>query len=152
MTTGAHSGLGAWGNRTLTAASTAKASLPLAELLLACCDGWAAPPKIAKEPDALRVTSSCLDLRVSLTQPAFVAIHYNGNSGSWSGKADKRPSNWWDCIGFGQEDAYANGMSNDWKAWDGTPWGYEGFLVDNYYALLAVLTRAGGDQTVAPHR
>jgi hypothetical protein len=41
----------------------------------------------------------------------------------------------------------ANGRSNDWKAWDGTPWGYEGFLVDNYYALLAVLTRDGLDQT-----
>ena len=24
-----------------------------------------------------------------------------------------------------------NGMTNDWKAWDGTPWGYEGLLVDN---------------------
>lgn len=35
-----------------------------------------------------------------------------------------------------------NGMTNDWKTWDGTPWGYEGFLVDNYYALLAVLRRA----------
>jgi hypothetical protein len=34
-----------------------------------------------------------------------------------------------------------NGMTYDWKAWDGTPWGYEGFLVDNYYALLAVLAR-----------
>ena len=34
-------------------------------------------------------------------------------------------------------------MTNDWKAWDGTPWGYEGFLVDNYYALLAVLVREG---------
>ena len=33
---------------------------------------------------------------------------YSGNSGSWSGRADKRPSNWWDCIGFGHEDAYAN--------------------------------------------
>jgi hypothetical protein len=32
-------------------------------------------------------------------------------------------------------------MSNDWKTWDGVPWGYEGFLVDNYYALLAVLAR-----------
>jgi hypothetical protein len=40
--------------------------------------------------------------------------------------------------GFG-----ANGMSNDWKAWDGTPWGYEGLLVDNYYVLLAVLAREG---------
>lgn len=37
----------------------------------------------------------------------------------------------------------ANGMSNDWKAWDGTPWGYEGFLTDNYYALLAVVARDG---------
>ena len=34
-----------------------------------------------------------------------------------------------------------NGMSNDWKTWNGVPWGYEGFLVDNYYALLAVLAR-----------
>jgi hypothetical protein len=34
-----------------------------------------------------------------------------------------------------------NGMSNDWKAWDGTCWGYEGFLVDNYYALLALKSR-----------
>lgn len=36
-----------------------------------------------------------------------------------------------------------NGMTHDWKAWDGTAWGYEGFLVDNYYALLAALERAG---------
>jgi hypothetical protein len=35
----------------------------------------------------------------------------------------------------------ANGMSNDWRAWDGAAWGYEGFLVDNYYVLLAVLAR-----------
>jgi hypothetical protein len=32
-------------------------------------------------------------------------------------------------------------MTKDWKAWDGTCWGYEGFLVDNYYALLAVIDR-----------
>jgi hypothetical protein len=31
-----------------------------------------------------------------------------------------------------------NGMTNDWRKWDGTAEGYEGFLVDNYYALLAV--------------
>ena len=36
-----------------------------------------------------------------------------------------------------------NGMSNDWKAWNGTPWGYEGFLTDGYYAMLAVLVRDG---------
>ena len=38
-------------------------------------------------------------------------------------------------------------MTYDWKAWDGTPWGYEGFLVDNYYVLLAVLTREQLDRT-----
>ena len=34
-----------------------------------------------------------------------------------------------------------DGLSKDWRAWDGACWGYEGFLVDNYYALLAVLDR-----------
>ena len=34
-----------------------------------------------------------------------------------------------------------NGMTNEWKAWDGTPHGYEGLLVDSYQALLAVLSR-----------
>jgi hypothetical protein len=34
-----------------------------------------------------------------------------------------------------------NGLSYYWKAWDGTPHGYEGLLVDNYQALLAVLSR-----------
>ena len=37
----------------------------------------------------------------------------------------------------------ANGMTYDWKDWHGGAHGYEGFLVDNYYALLAVLDRAG---------
>ena len=37
----------------------------------------------------------------------------------------------------------ANGMTYDWKDWQGGAHGYEGFLVDNYYALLAVLDRAG---------
>ena len=41
-----------------------------------------------------------------------------------------------DFQGFG-----ANGMSKDWKTWDGEPHGYEGLLTDNYYALLAVLDR-----------
>jgi Bacterial alpha-L-rhamnosidase 6 hairpin glycosidase domain len=35
----------------------------------------------------------------------------------------------------------SNGMSRDWKTWDGRCHGYEGFLNDNYYALLAVLDR-----------
>jgi len=35
----------------------------------------------------------------------------------------------------------AKGKTNDWKSWDGTPTGYEGLLVDNYMALLAVTAR-----------
>jgi hypothetical protein len=35
----------------------------------------------------------------------------------------------------------ANQKSKDWKTWDGSCTGYEGLLVDNYYALLAVLDR-----------
>jgi hypothetical protein len=34
-----------------------------------------------------------------------------------------------------------SGLTYDWKDWKGAPHGYEGFLVDNYYALLAVLDR-----------
>ena len=34
-----------------------------------------------------------------------------------------------------------NQRTNDWRKWDGTAEGYEGFLVDNYYALLAVPQR-----------
>jgi hypothetical protein len=35
----------------------------------------------------------------------------------------------------------AGGHSNDWRMWDGTPMGNEGFLTDNYYTLLAVPLR-----------
>ncbi len=38
----------------------------------------------------------------------------------------------------GFEGRGAKGRSNDWRRWDGTPMGYEGFLTDNYYTLLAV--------------
>ncbi len=34
-----------------------------------------------------------------------------------------------------------NGMTNDWKARDGIPRGYEGPLMDGYKALPAVLSR-----------
>jgi hypothetical protein len=34
-----------------------------------------------------------------------------------------------------------DGFTYDWKDWKGGAHGYEGFLVDNYYALLAVLDR-----------
>lgn len=45
----------------------------------------------------------------------------------------------YDRCGF--EKRAAKGRSNDWRQWDGTPWGYEGFLTDDYYALLSVPVR-----------
>ncbi len=45
-------------------------------------------------------------------------------------------------AGQGFSGRAANGMTYDWKDWHGGAHGYEGFLVDNYYALLAVLDRA----------
>ena len=35
----------------------------------------------------------------------------SGNSGSWPVKLSVRPSNWWDTIGFGHQDAYANALA-----------------------------------------
>jgi hypothetical protein len=36
-----------------------------------------------------------------------------------------------------------NGMSRDWRDWQGGCHGYEGLLVDNYLALLAVFDELG---------
>jgi len=33
---------------------------------------------------------------------------------------------------------YGKGL--DWKKWDGSPCGYEGYLVDNYFALTCYIT------------
>jgi len=41
----------------------------------------------------------------------------SGNSGSWPDKYLVRPSNWWDTIGFGHKDAYANALAC--KAFEG---------------------------------
>lgn len=35
----------------------------------------------------------------------------SGNSGSWPEQLVHRPANWWDTIGFGHEDAYANALA-----------------------------------------
>jgi alpha-L-rhamnosidase-like protein len=42
-------------------------------------------------------------------------------------------------CGFEGKDA--SGHSPDWRRWDGTSMGYEGYLTDNYYTLLAVPLR-----------
>jgi Bacterial alpha-L-rhamnosidase 6 hairpin glycosidase domain len=35
----------------------------------------------------------------------------SGNTGSWPAKIKYRPANWWDTLGFGHEDAYANALA-----------------------------------------
>jgi hypothetical protein len=45
----------------------------------------------------------------------------------------------YDKNGFSQRTA--DGLSTDWRRWDGTPTGYEGLLTDDYYAMLAVPLR-----------
>ena len=50
-------------------------------------------------------------------------------------------------LGRQQGDGFQNGVQNlankgiDWTTWDGKPCGYEGYLADVYYFLLAVLLR-----------
>jgi hypothetical protein len=46
----------------------------------------------------------------------------------------------------GFEGRDAKGRSPDWRRWDGTATGYEGYLTDNYYALLAVPLRQAEKQ------
>lgn len=41
----------------------------------------------------------------------IIEYGHSGNSGSWTDKAFQRPSNWWDTIGFGHDDAYSNALS-----------------------------------------
>jgi hypothetical protein len=63
---------------------------------------------------------------------------------SWAGT--RRPTRFYfPCSARFEEGGFQgrgpNGKAYDWKAWDGTPHGYEGLLVDGYQALLAVLSR-----------
>lgn len=42
----------------------------------------------------------------------LIEYGHSGNSGSWGRmKKFQRPSNWWDSVGFGHEDAYSNALA-----------------------------------------
>jgi len=66
------------------------------------------------------------------------------------GRADEARRIFWPLMKGLGEGAFQgkgpNGMSRDWKTWRGECWGYEGFLVDGYLALLATFDEvpAGG--------
>ena len=46
-----------------------------------------------------------------MTATASIEYTLSGNSGSWPAQLKYRPANWWDTIGFGHEDAYANALA-----------------------------------------
>ncbi|HEX5283433.1 MAG TPA: hypothetical protein VFW30_04885 [Bryocella sp.] len=52
-------------------------------------------------------------LATDVTGNGLVKFGLSGNSNSWGemGFPKLRPSNWWDTIGFGYEDAYANALT-----------------------------------------
>jgi glycogen debranching enzyme len=49
-------------------------------------------------------------MKRDVDKDGLVSYELSGNSGSW-GKY--RPSNWWDTIGFGHDDAYSNALTFD---------------------------------------
>lgn len=52
-------------------------------------------------------------LATDITGNGLIKSGVSGNSGSWGemGFPKLRPSNWWDTIGFGYEDAYGNALT-----------------------------------------
>jgi hypothetical protein len=41
----------------------------------------------------------------------IIEYGHSGNTGSWNQRPFQRPSNWWDAIGFGHDDAYSNALA-----------------------------------------
>ena len=50
-------------------------------------------------------------IEYDLDNDGLMEYPVSGNSGSWTEKITVRPSNWWDTIGFGHKDAYANALA-----------------------------------------
>ena len=59
-----------------------------------------------------RIKSWAYDMLATDTnRDGLIKYGLSGNSGSWPEHMKYRPANWWDCIGFGYEDAYANALA-----------------------------------------
>jgi len=50
-------------------------------------------------------------IQTDTNQDGIIEYGHSGNSGSWNKKPFQRPSNWWDAIGFGHDDAYSNALA-----------------------------------------
>jgi hypothetical protein len=96
------------------------------------------PLGLTKEPvDKLQFQFSFMRIELAPGQPAFTVLTVDSlGSKKLTGnplRAAAKPDKAYEVRGVGQ--------TYEWKSWDGPPHGYEGLLVDNYQALLAVLSR-----------
>ena len=70
------------------------------------CDKW-----LAKNYEGIRAWAESM-MATDSDGDGLTKYSVSGNSGIWPGGFPKtRPSNWWDTIGFGHEDAYANALA-----------------------------------------
>ncbi len=69
---------------------------------------------LAKSYKGLRAWTEAM-LATDTNGDGLIKYYASGNAGSWAVKPDGepilRPSNWWDTIGFGYEDAYSNALA-----------------------------------------
>jgi hypothetical protein len=69
---------------------------------------------LEKNYDGLREWTEAM-LATDTNHDGLVKYGLSGDSGSWvprpDGGVNLRPSNWWDTIGFGYEDAYSNALA-----------------------------------------
>lgn len=89
------------------------ASDTLPSLLIAAedyVDGSHDPEWLARNYSQLRLWADEM-LATAKAGNGLVQYWLSGNSGSWPEKPKYHPSNWWDTIGFGHEDAYANALA-----------------------------------------
>jgi Bacterial alpha-L-rhamnosidase 6 hairpin glycosidase domain len=102
-------GLPGMTNYLITAASDTYPSLLIAAADCVRADGndaW-----LAANYDGFRGWAESM-LATDTSGNGLIKYGFSGNSGSWPDGFPKfRPSNWWDTIGFGYEDAYANALA-----------------------------------------
>ncbi|HUA65480.1 MAG TPA: hypothetical protein VME24_06510, partial [Alphaproteobacteria bacterium] len=67
--------------------------------------GW-----LAKNYDKIKSWADQM-LATDRNGDGLVKYILSGNTGSWPAKIKYRPANWWDTLGFGWEDAYANALA-----------------------------------------
>jgi hypothetical protein len=102
-------GLPGMNNFMLTAASDTYPSLVIAAAN--CVRAGGSDPWLAQNYEGIRGWAESM-LATDTSGNGLIKYGFSGDSGSWpDGPPQFRPSNWWDTIGFGYEDAYANALA-----------------------------------------